>query len=212
MFSIISLKSHKFSDWSQTGSHPKAHALPIILYIRHLKTNAYTRFHYGQCSRTIPTCLLYFQTHLFSVERKKHIRFKARFFVIIAFPKASFFTINFLGNDYKKWANNRRALVFNKNLRSSLLPVGSTIVWPQEVVWKNLKPKSPKTKGYLISGGKRWKKLLQAGLLWIFGLVPLNIKWIIGQKQYLLKLINSLFLYYNGSDFMLNSLPHFFLA
>tara|TARA_R110002074_G_scaffold397811_1_gene588713 strand:+ start:426 stop:632 length:207 start_codon:yes stop_codon:yes gene_type:complete len=34
--------------------------------------------------------------------KKKRIRFKARFFVIIAVLKASFFTTNFLGNDYKK--------------------------------------------------------------------------------------------------------------
>tara|TARA_R110002074_G_scaffold397811_1_gene588714 strand:+ start:720 stop:965 length:246 start_codon:yes stop_codon:yes gene_type:complete len=81
------------------------------------------------------------------------------------------------------------------------------------VVCKNSKPKSPKTKGCLSSGGKRWKKVITGKFTVAIWACPLEHKMNYGTKAIPLKINKkSLLLYHNGSDFMLNSLPHFFLA
>jgi len=71
---------------------------------------------------------------------------------------------------------------------------------------KKFKTKIPKTIRIPFFGWEALVKLLQAVLLWLF-----THKMNYGTKAIPLKINkNSLLLYHNGSDFMLNSLPHFF--
>lgn len=88
----------------------------------------------------------------------------------------------------------------------SALPLFDRRKWYEKT--QNQNPKNQKDTFKWV--GSVGKKLLQVSLQWLFAKRKHKINY--GTKTIPFKINIPLFLYHNGSDFMLNSLPHFFLA